>query len=119
MKVNTKAEYRERRHLRLRRKISGTAQRPRMSVFVSNLHMYVQFIDDTAGRTLAAVSSRAGGAATGKRCSSDTAKQLGAEAAEALKKTGVDQVVFDRGGFPYRGRIKLLAEAAREAGLKF
>jgi large subunit ribosomal protein L18 len=119
MKVNTKAEYRERRHLRLRRKIFGTAERPRMSVFVSNLHMYVQFIDDTAGRTLAAVSSRSGGAATGKRCSSDAAKQLGTEAAGALKKTGVDQVVFDRGGFPYRGRIKLLAEAAREAGLKF
>lgn len=119
MKVKTQAEYRKRRHLRLRQKVKGTAARPRMSVFVSNMHMYVQFIDDEASRTLAAVSSRAAGAASGKRCTSEAAKQLGAEAAEAAKKAGLEVVVFDRGGFPFRGRVKILADAAREAGLQF
>ncbi|HMO50879.1 MAG TPA: 50S ribosomal protein L18 [Kiritimatiellia bacterium] len=119
MKVKTNAEYRVRRHLRLRRKVSGTAERPRMQVFVSNLHMYVQFIDDEASRTLASASSQKLTAASGKRCSSEDAKQLGAQAAEAAKAAGISNVVFDRGGFPYRGRIKILAEAARENGLKF
>ncbi len=90
-----------------------------MSVFVSNMHMYVQFIDDESGRTLAAVSTRTAGSAAGQRCTSETARKLGTEAAGAAKKAGLEQVVFDRGGFPYRGRVKLLAEAAREAGLKF
>lgn len=119
MKVKTQAEYRKRRHLRLRQRVKGTAARPRMSVFVSNMHMYVQFIDDEASRTLAAVSTRAAGSAAGKRCTSETAKKLGAEAAEAAKKAGVEAVVFDRGGFPFRGRVKILADAAREAGLQF
>lgn len=119
MKVKTRAEYRGRRHLRLRQKVAGTAARPRMSVFVSNMHMYVQFIDDEAACTLAAVSSRTAGSAGGKRCSSETAKKLGTEAAEAAKQAGITQVVFDRGGFPYSGRVKILAEAAREGGLAF
>jgi len=118
MKVKTKAEYRTRRHFRIRRKVTGTAARPRMSVFVSNLHMYVQFIDDEASRTLASVTSRVGTGAA-KRCTSGQAKELGAKAAEAAKSAGVEEVVFDRGGFPYRGRIKILAESARENGLKF
>lgn len=119
MKVKTKAEFRQRRHLRLRQRVTGTAARPRMSVFVSNLHMYVQFIDDDASRTLASVSTRATGSASGKRCTSATAKALGTQAAEAARKAGIEAVVFDRGGFPYSGRVKLLAEAAREGGLKF
>jgi len=117
MKVKTKAEYRGRRHLRLRQRVSGTAARPRMSVFVSNMHMYVQFIDDAASRTLASVTSRSD--ASAKRCNSESAKKLGAVAAEKAKAAGINEVVFDRGGFPYRGRIKIMADAAREAGLKF
>jgi large subunit ribosomal protein L18 len=119
MKLKTKAEFRTRRHLRLRQKVAGTAARPRMNVYVSNMHMYVQFIDDEAGRTLAAVSTRAAGASSAKRCSSATAKQLGTDAAAAAKQAGIEAVVFDRGGFPFRGRVKILAEAAREGGLKF
>lgn len=120
MKVKTKKEYRVRRHLRLRRKISGTADRPRMSVFVSNRHLYVQFIDDQASRTLATVSSAAGdGKAFAGRVSIDAAKKLGALAAAAAREKGIGSVVFDRGGFTFAGRIKALADAAREAGLVF
>lgn len=119
MKVKTKPEYRARRHLRLRQRVKGTAARPRMAVFASNLHMYVQFIDDNASRTLAAVTSRSSGAESGTRCNSEAAKKLGVKAAEVAKAAGINEVVFDRGGFPYRGKIKLLADAAREAGLKF
>ncbi len=119
MKVKSKAEYRTRRHMRLRNKISGTAARPRMSVFVSNLHMYVQFIDDEAARTLAAVTSVAVGSGPARRCTVSMAKELGVKAADAAKTLGIEKVVFDRGGFPFRGRIKILAEAAREHGLQF
>ncbi len=119
MKVNTKAEYRTRRHLRLRQKVRGTADRPRMSVYVSNQHIYVQFIDDDASRTLAAVSTKSSAMAGAARANSEAAKKLGALAAEAAKGVGLQAVVFDRGGFPYRGRIKLMAEAARENGLVF
>lgn len=104
--------------MRIRNKLSGTAERPRMSVYVSNLHMYVQFIDDAAARTLASVAT-VGGSASGKRCSSESARTLGVKAAEAAKEAGISSVVFDRGGFPYRGRVKILAEAARENGLAF
>ena len=113
MKVSTKSEYRKRRHMRLRQKVAGTAERPRMSVFVSNRKMYVQFIDDDAGATVASVST------TGSRCDSEAAAKLGAEAAAAAKGAGIGRVTFDRGGFPYRGRIKVLADAARENGLEF
>ena len=120
MKVKTKADYRTRRHLRLRQRIQGTAERPRMSVFVSNRHLYVQFIDDAAERTLAAVSTQAGElTALAGRVNAEAAKKLGAAAAEAAKAKGIAAVVFDRGGFRYGGRIKILADAAREAGLKF
>jgi len=117
MKVKTKAEFRGRRHLRLRQKVTGTAARPRMSVYVSNMHMYVQFIDDTNSSTMASATTRAD--ASAKRCNSESAKKLGAVAAEKAKAAGITEVVFDRGGFPYRGRIKIMADAAREAGLKF
>ncbi|MCB1068942.1 MAG: 50S ribosomal protein L18 [Verrucomicrobia bacterium] len=118
--LKTNQEFRKRRHYRVRKKIKGTAERPRMAVFVSNLHMYVQFIDDAGERTLAAASTQSKGFSkvNGKN-DSETAKALGAFAAEQAKAVGIEQVVFDRGGFAFRGRIKLLADAAREAGLKF
>jgi large subunit ribosomal protein L18 len=119
MKVISKAEFRTRRHLRLRRKVSGTAERPRMSVFVSNQHMYVQFIDDDASKTLASVSTKSEAMSGNKRANTDAAKKLGALAADAAKAAGISAVVFDRGGFPYRGRVKLMAESARENGLVF
>lgn len=118
MKMRTKADYRIRRHLRLRNKVVGTAERPRMSVYVSGLHIYVQFIDDSGSRTLAAASTQGEGFKGGK-ANVETAKRLGAKAAEVAKEKGISQVVFDRGGFAYAGRIKALAEAARAAGIKF
>ncbi len=120
MKLESKTEYRKRRHQRLRKKVMGTAERPRMSVFVSNLHMYVQFIDDVAERTMAAVSTAGktpAGAAAGQ--GAERAKELGRMAAQIAKEKGINEVVFDRGGFRYGGRIKALADAAREEGLKF
>ena len=118
MKVKNLNDYRVRRHLRLRQKLQGTAERPRMSVFVSNKHLYVQFIDDGAAKTLAAVSTL-DEAMKGQKLNVATAKQLGALAAQAAKEKGISAVVFDRGGFAYRGRLQALADAARESGLKF
>ena len=118
MKTKTLKQYRVRRHLRLRQKVQGTAERPRMSVFVSNQHYYVQFIDDAAAKTLAAVSTVAG-SLKGRSLNVETARELGRQAAEAAKAKGIAEVVFDRGGFAYRGRLKALADAAREGGLKF
>jgi large subunit ribosomal protein L18 len=120
MKPSTRQEFRERRHLRLRKKVQGTADRPRMSVFVSNRHLYVQFVDDLAGRTLAAVStqSEALKASAGQKMT-EQARVLGKASAEAAKAAGIATVVFDRGGFTYGSRIQVLADAAREAGLRF
>ena len=118
MKLKTLKQYRIRRHQRLRQKVRGTADRPRMSVYVSNQHLYVQFIDDDAGKTLAAVSTLAG-PLKGGGLNVETAKALGQQAAEAAKAKGIHTVVFDRGGFSYRARLKALADAAREGGLKF
>ena len=118
MKMKNLTDYRVRRHLRLRQKVQGTPERPRMSVFVSNQHLYVQFIDDAAGKTLAAVSTL-DGALKGQKLNVATAKQLGALAAKAAQEKGIAAVVFDRGGFAYRGRLQALADAAREGGLKF
>jgi large subunit ribosomal protein L18 len=89
-----------------------------MSVYVSSRHMYVQFIDDTVGRTLAHCSTLTKGIGTGKN-NIETARNLGRIAAQAALEKGIRQVVFDRGGFTYGGRIKALADAAREAGLQF
>jgi large subunit ribosomal protein L18 len=119
MKVSTKKEYRQRRHLRLRQKVRGTAERPRMSVFVSNRHLYVQFIDDNASRTLAQASTKTEAVGAAGRNNAETAKKLGQLAAQAALDKGIKEVVFDRGGFTYGGRIKVLADAARETGLKF
>lgn len=120
MRPKTKDQFRARRHLRLRNKVKGTAERPRMSVFVTGKHMYVQFIDDDAERTLAAASTQSPDLrAEAAKPNVDTARKLGRMAAEAARERGVAAVVFDRGGFRYGGRVKALAEAAREAGLQF
>ena len=113
-----KNKARLKRHLRVRGKISGTAECPRLNVFRSSKHIYAQIIDDVAGKTLAAASSMDkgfelnGGNAEG-------AAAVGKAVAEAAAKAGITEVVFDRGGYVYHGRIKALAEGAREGGLKF
>jgi large subunit ribosomal protein L18 len=109
---------RERRHLRLRQKVHGTAQRPRLSVCFTGKHIHVQFIDDAQGRTLAAMSTLAP-EAKGTKANLAGAKKLGTLAAQKAKEKKITEVVFDRGGFKYHGRVKALADAAREAGLKF
>ena len=111
MSMKSKKDLRQRRHLRVRSKLSGTSDRPRMAVCRSNKRIQVQFIDDDARVTLAGVS------ANGKNAAA--AKALGVKAAEAAKEKGIEQVVFDRGGFAYGSNLKALADSAREAGLKF
>jgi large subunit ribosomal protein L18 len=120
MKLNTQADYRKRRHLRVRKKVKGSADRPRMCVFLSERHIYVQFVDDVAGRTVAAAStlSKAMGKTGGKNTVA-VAREVGKLAAGTAKEKGIAQVVFDRGGYAYKGRVKALADAAREGGLKF
>ncbi len=120
MATLSRKQKRTRRHNRLRRKISGTAARPRMTVYLSGKHMYVQFIDDIAGRTLASASSKSPEfLQAGQKATMEGAQALGRIAAEKAKAEGIETVVFDRGGFTYHGRVKALADAAREAGLKF
>ncbi len=112
------------RHKRVRSRVSGEAERPRLAVFKSNSHIYVQLIDDNAGKTVLAassaeVSAKGGSASGGKLKKSDAAKEVGKMiAAKALAKN-IKAVKFDRGGFAYHGRIKALAEGAREGGLEF
>jgi len=119
MKVQKRHQLKTRRRWRIRSKVSGTAERPRMSTCFTNTHIYVQFVDDVKGTTLAAVSTREKGQATKSRANAATATQLGKLAAEAAKAKGISAVVFDRGGHRYHGKVKALADAAREAGLKF
>jgi len=114
----TRVEARYRRHLRLRQKVRGTAQRPRMSVCVTGKHIYVQFIDDVKGVTLAAASTVAP-ELKGAKANVAGAKKVGQLAAQKAKAKNVTAVVLDRGGMKYHGRVKALADAAREAGLKF
>jgi large subunit ribosomal protein L18 len=114
----TRTQARVRRHQRLRSKIQGTAQRPRMSVCLTGKHIYVQFIDDAAGRTLASASTVTADA-KGTKANVAGAKKLGALAAAKAKEKNITEVVFDRGGFQFHGRVKAIADAAREAGLKF
>ncbi|MCX6392725.1 MAG: 50S ribosomal protein L18 [Thermoleophilia bacterium] len=111
----TPKEARDRRHRRVRGKITGTAERPRLAVFRSNSDVYVQVIDDVKGHTLAAADSRA--VKDGDK--SAKAKATGVLIAERAKAAGVSNVVFDRGGYLYHGRVKALAEGAREGGLEF
>jgi large subunit ribosomal protein L18 len=107
-----------RRHFRVRKGVHGTATRPRLAVFRSNRYIYAQLIDDDAGRTVASASSRESALAQ-KTLSVGTASEVGKLVAARGKDAGVEYVVFDRGGFAYHGRVKALAEAARESGLKF
>jgi len=108
------------RHRRVRKKIHGTAARPRLAVFRSNKHLTLQVIDDVAGRTIAAASTTEAAVKTeGSGATVDAATRLGQLVAERAKAAGVTQVVFDRGGFAYHGRIAAVATAAREAGLEF
>ena len=106
------------RHNRVRGKISGTAERPRLSVFRSENNIYAQLIDDVAGVTLAAASTVEKGF-EGKGGNIEAAKKVGAAIAQRALKKGIEDVVFDRGGYIYHGRVKALAEVAREGGLKF
>ena len=112
---------RERRKLRIRRKISGTAERPRLSVFRSLKHIYAQVVDDVAGRTLAHCSTltKEVKPKADDVKKSDAAKLVGKTLAEQLKAKGITKIVFDRNGYLYHGRIKALAEGAREGGLEF
>ncbi|OGV70008.1 MAG: 50S ribosomal protein L18 [Lentisphaerae bacterium RIFOXYB12_FULL_65_16] len=120
MATLTKKEARHRRHRRLRAKISGTAEVPRMSVCRSANHMYVQFIDDVRQATLVSASTlTAAFKGTGKKVNLEGASVLGQMAAERAQAASIKRVVFDRGGFKYQGCVKALAEAARKAGLEF
>jgi len=108
-------EIRQRIHSRIRAKLSGTGERPRLNVYRSLSHIYAQVIDDQTGQTLVSASTIK--AKTGGNIAA--AKEIGKEVAEAAVKQGIKKVVFDRGGYLYHGRIKALADAAREAGLEF
>lgn len=116
MKTNIKTEKRARLHKKIRSRVSGTAERPRLAVFRSNRYMYAQLIDDVRGVTLASASDLS---LDDKMNKVERAKTVGKKLAESAKKENISSVVFDRGGFSYRGRVQALADAAREAGLQF
>lgn len=109
---------RQKRHARLRKHLSGTAELPRLSVFRSLRHVYVQLIDDEAGHTLVSASSFEKGFEEGLTMT-EKAKKVGAIMAERMKEKGINQLVFDRGGYKYHGRIAALADSMREAGIQF
>ncbi len=117
----SRSEVREKKHRRLRNHLSGTAERPRLAVFRSNNHMYAQIIDDTVGNTLAAASTveKTARAELEHTNDVDAAAYVGTLIAKRALEKGIETVIFDRGGFIYQGKIQALADAAREAGLKF
>jgi large subunit ribosomal protein L18 len=117
MSVMTKRQARLRRHRRVRGKIAGTAERPRLVVFRSNRGIFAQLIDDEAGKTLAAAGWNALPKASGNK--TEQASAVGKALGQAAKKAGIERCVFDRGGYLYHGRVQALAEAAREEGLQF
>lgn len=110
---------RVKRHLRVRKKVSGTAERPRLAVFRSEKNIYAQIIDDVAGRTLVAASSLDKEFAGKVGSNKEAAKLVGEAIAKKAIAAGITEIVFDRGGYVYHGRVQMLAEGAREAGLKF
>ena len=114
---NIKTEKRERRHAKIRSKVSGTAEKPRLSVFRSNKYVYAQLIDDEKGHTLAFLSSQK--LASKKGGMLERAREVGKDLAKIAKSKKIEKVVFDRGGFLYKGKIKAIAEGAREGGLVF
>jgi large subunit ribosomal protein L18 len=117
MARDSKNQIRLRIHTRIRRRVKGTPERPRLAVFRSVKHIYAQVIDDAKGHTLVAASSNEKSAANGGNVAG--AKTVGKTVAERAKEKGIKSVVFDRGGYLYHGRVKALAEAARQAGLEF
>jgi len=118
--IKLKQTLRQKRIWRIRKKVSGTAERPRLCVSFSNKHIYVQAIDDTTGKTLVSVSSLNKDVRDEKfKANKESATELAKRFAEKAKAAGIESVVFDRHGRPYHGRVKVFAEAAREAGLKF
>lgn len=120
MSMKTKNEARQRRKIRIRKKISGTAVRPRLVVFRSNLHMYAQVVDDLSGTTLVSSSTLAlSKNGTSVRCNKDGAKAVGLEIARLAREKNIVSVVFDRNGYLYHGKIKAVADGAREGGLEF
>jgi large subunit ribosomal protein L18 len=114
----TKSEHRVRRHRRVRKKVLGTAVRPRLAVFRSNKHIYAQAIDDMAGRTVASASTMESAQRSGATATVDAATQVGKLVAERVQAAGITTVVFDRGGFKYHGRVAAVADGARAAGLQ-
>lgn len=124
MKIKTKEDRRDRIKLRIRKKLQGTSERPRLSVFRSVAHIYVQVVDDQSGRTVASASSVEPGVKGQMTKETRTGNRKGAELvgkviADRLKDKGITRVVFDRNGFLYHGRVRSVAEAARQAGLEF
>lgn len=118
-KQKNKTIRRQRRRYGLRKRIAGTPSCPRLAIYKSLNHIYAQIIDDLAGKTIAAASSRDSDLGLGKTGNADAAKAVGAAVAKAAVAQGVKEVAFDRGGFRFHGRVKALADGAREAGLKF
>ena len=119
--LKTRYEFRRRVHRRIRKKVAGTGERPRLAVFRSNKNIYAQLIDDQTGLTLASAASNEGEArkSLSNGGNVEAAKTIGRLIAERAKDKGLDAVVFDRGGYIYHGRVQALVESAREAGLKF
>lgn len=117
---NNKNESRQRRKIRIRKKVNGTASRPRLVVFRSNLHIYAQIVDDAQGATLVATSTLSlRKSEPGAHCNRSGAELVGKEIARLAKEKNISQVVFDRNGYLYHGRVKAVADGAREGGLEF
>ena len=121
IKKQSRVEVRVKKHMKVRNRLSGTAERPRLAVFRSNNHMYAQIIDDTVGHTLVSASTLQEDVNAGlaKTNNVEAASKVGEVIAKRALEKGIKSVVFDRGGFIYQGKVKALAEAAREAGLEF
>jgi large subunit ribosomal protein L18 len=118
-KPRTRTERRYRRHLRIRKAVSGTAERPRLVVFRSLKHIYAQLVDDDQGKTLVGVSDRTEGVTTDGAGKVAKGRAVGKLLGERARERGITKVVFDRAGYPYHGRVKAVAEGARQAGLEF
>ena len=115
MSKKTRALGRNKRHLRVRKRLSGTQERPRVSVFRSNKNIYLQLIDDSEGKTLASASSLK---SDNKSINKDLSKKLGIELGEKISKLGINKVVFDRGGYLYHGKVAAIADGIRESGIE-
>jgi large subunit ribosomal protein L18 len=118
-KPRTRTERRYRRHLRIRKAVSGTAERPRLVVFRSLKHIYAQLVDDDQGKTLLGVSDRTEGVTADGAGKVAKGRAVGKLLGERARERGITRVVFDRAGYPYHGRVKAVAEGARQAGLEF